>query len=89
MSAQLIPTPSEVDESYHRLKKQVEARGYHLNPEADFTKELVSGLIVNERRFGYQSCPCRLASGNKADDLDIICPCDYRDPDLTDYNTCY
>jgi len=30
-----------------------------------------------------------LASGNKADDLDIICPCDYRDPDLTDYGACY
>ena len=89
MSARAIPEPHEVDESYHRLKKVVEARGYYLNPEADFTKELVAGLIVNERRFGYQSCPCRLASGIKADDLDIICPCDYRDPDLTDYNTCY
>jgi rubrerythrin len=30
-----------------------------------------------------------LASGNKAEDLDIICPCDYRDPDLIDYDACY
>jgi rubrerythrin len=30
-----------------------------------------------------------LASGNKEEDLDIICPCDYRDPDLNEYNTCY
>ncbi len=31
---------------------------------------------------------CRLASGAK-EDLDIICPCDYRDPDLDEYDACY
>ncbi len=53
------------------------------------TRRLLNGLLVNEKRYGYPSCPCRLASGNKEDDLDIICPCDYRDPDLDDYNACY
>ena len=85
----LSPEQSEVEDSYLRLKKDVEARGYYLNPDVPFTKDLVRGLLVNERRFGYQSCPCRLASGVKAADLDIICPCDYRDPDLTEYDTCY
>lgn len=84
-----VPGPQEVDEYYHRLLKDVEARGYYLNPDADFTKELVRGLLVNERRYGYQACPCRLASGTKTEDLDIICPCDYRDPDLSGHNTCY
>jgi ferredoxin-thioredoxin reductase catalytic subunit len=46
-------------------------------------------LLVNEKRYGYWSCPCRLAEGLKEEDLDIICPCDYRDPDLNDYGTCY
>jgi rubrerythrin len=35
------------------------------------------------------ACPCRLASGNKPDDIDIICPCDYRDADLNEFGTCY
>ncbi len=30
-----------------------------------------------------------MASGKKEDDLDIICPCDYRDPDLNQYGACY
>jgi ferredoxin-thioredoxin reductase catalytic subunit len=85
----VIPGTQEVDDSYHRLKKDVEARGYYLNPDVDFTKELVRGLLVNERRYGYQACPCRLSSGVKTEDLDIICPCNYRDPDLSDHNTCY
>ena len=80
---------AEVDVLYERLYREAEAGGYHLNPDVEFGKALVKGLIINERRYGYRSCPCRLASGNKEDDLDIVCPCDYRDPDVTEYNACY
>jgi len=79
----------EVDRLRKTLSEEAESGGYHLNPDGDVTGELVKGLIVNEKRYGYRACPCRLASGDKEKDLDIICPCDYRDPDLTDYNTCY
>jgi ferredoxin-thioredoxin reductase catalytic subunit len=89
MSQETAVTPEEVDKLYVRLKAEAEASGYHLNPDVDFTKELVKGLLVNQKRFGYQACPCRLAAGKREDDLDIICPCDYRDPDLDDYDTCY
>jgi ferredoxin-thioredoxin reductase catalytic subunit len=82
-------TRAEVDKRYEKLGREAEAAGYHLNPDVEFTKGLVKGLVVNEQRYGYWVCPCRLASGNKPDDLDIICPCDYRDPDLNDYAACY
>ncbi|URA10328.1 ferredoxin-thioredoxin reductase catalytic domain-containing protein [Thermospira aquatica] len=78
-----------IEQYYQKLKKDVEAGGYHLNPDESFTKELVESLIINEERYGYPSCPCRLASGIRQEDLDIICPCDYRDPDLEEYGTCY
>ena len=80
---------NEINNVYERLKGDAESNGYHLNPATEFTKELVRGLLVNEKRYGYRACPCRLSSGNKDDDLDIICPCDYRDQDLTDFSTCY
>ena len=79
----------EIDRLFKRLDREAEAGGYHLNPDTPFTKDLVQGLLINEKRYGYWACPCRLASGNKEEDLDIICPCDYRDPDLTDYGACY
>ena len=82
-------TQAEVDKIYGKLDREAEAAGYHLNPDIEFTKNLIKSLIVNERRYGYWACPCRLASGSKQDDLDIICPCDYRDPDLNDYDACY
>ena len=78
-----------VDVLREKLNVAAEDGGYHLNPDIEFTDDLVHGLLVNEKRYGYPSCPCRLATGNKRDDLDIICPCDYRDADVVEYDTCY
>jgi ferredoxin-thioredoxin reductase catalytic subunit len=74
---------------YQRLKREGEAAGYFLNPDVDFVLDLMDGLLTNEARYGYWSCPCRLADGTREQDLDIICPCDYRGPDLDEYGACY
>ena len=82
-------TDREISALHERLDREAEEGGYHLNPDRVFVRGLVRGLIVNTKRYGYQSCPCRLAAGEKKADLDIICPCDYRDPDLAEYGACY
>jgi ferredoxin-thioredoxin reductase catalytic subunit len=80
---------SEASRLHDRLHREAEQSGYHLNPDRAFTRGLVEGLLKNEARYGYWACPCRLAAGIKEQDLDIICPCDYRDPDLDEFGTCY
>jgi ferredoxin-thioredoxin reductase catalytic chain len=89
MSSNSDISPEVVDRLYQRLDREAEQSGYHLNPDVMFTRDLVRGLIINGNRYGYGACPCRLASGSKSDDLDIICPCDYRDADLNEYDACY
>lgn len=89
MSGEISITPDEVNKVYERLKREADAGGYNINPDSEFAKELIKGLLTNEKRYGYWACPCRLAAGNKEEDLDVICPCDYRDPDLSDFGTCY
>ena len=84
-----VVTENEVQKLYEHLNKDTQAFGYNLNRDVDFIKDLIHGLIVNQKRYGYQSCPCRIASGNKENDLDIICPCDYRDEDLIEFGFCY
>lgn len=79
----------EVEKLYLSLDREAKSAGYNLNPDIEFTKELVKNLIVNEKRYGYWACPCRLATGNKEEDIDVICPCDYRDPDLDEHGICY
>jgi len=79
----------ETEELYQRLKREAEEAGYSLNPDVDFVLDLMEGLLTNEERYGYWACPCRLADGEREKDLDIICPCIYRDPDLDEYGACY
>ena len=81
--------PGRIEKTRDRLNREAGAGGYLLNPDSAFVRELVEGLLTNEDRYGYPACPCRLAAGDRTDDLDIICPCDYRDADIADHGACY
>ena len=89
MKEDAVISSDRVNALNERLDREAEASGYHLNPDREFTLELSEGLLMNEDRYGYLACPCRLATGDKEEDLDIICPCDYRDSDLTEWGVCY
>jgi ferredoxin-thioredoxin reductase catalytic subunit len=78
-----------LEEVRRRAESDAKTHGYYLNPESNFCKDLLEGLKTNEKRYGYPSCPCRLALGNFDLDRDIICPCDYRDIDVEEYGVCY
>lgn len=80
---------SAVKELYERLDREAKSAGYHLNPDREFTSILVEGLFANKERYGYMLCPCRIGTGDREKDRDIICPCDYRDSDLDEYDQCY
>lgn len=74
---------------YESLSKYAESKGIQLNKDREYVMEIMRGLIKNEERYGYRSCPCRLATGIKERDKDIICPCVYKDPDIKEYGSCY
>jgi ferredoxin-thioredoxin reductase catalytic subunit len=74
---------------YEMLKKAQEPKGYYFNTDKERVFDLLEALITNKNRYGYMACPCRLASGDKENDKDIICPCVYRVPDVEEYGSCY
>jgi len=79
----------DLEKVRQRAESDASAYGYYLNPDPNFLEDLLKGLKDNEERFGYPSCPCRLASGKFELDRDILCPCDYRDPDVKEFGYCY
>jgi len=87
MSAEL--SGEDLEGLYRQLTEEARSGGYNLNPDMANTMQLVQGLLSNTERYGYPLCPCRLTGGSREADLDVICPCDYRDADLDDYDTCY
>ncbi|MFA4829336.1 MAG: ferredoxin-thioredoxin reductase catalytic domain-containing protein [Thermodesulfovibrionales bacterium] len=78
-----------VEQLYEMLKKIHEPKGYLFNKDNDVVSELLKGLLINKERYGYMSCPCRLASGDYGKDKDIVCPCVYRAPDVEEFGSCY
>jgi ferredoxin-thioredoxin reductase catalytic subunit len=72
-----------------RAETDAKTNGYYLIPQPELLQMFLEGLKTNEERFGYPVCPCRLGTGNLDLDRDIICPCDYRDPDVAQYGACY
>ena len=78
-----------VEQLYEQLKKIQEPKGYFFNKDKALVLELLEGLIANKDRYGYMSCPCRLSSGDRDHDKDIICPCVYRTDDVEEFGSCY
>ncbi|EFK05755.1 conserved hypothetical protein [delta proteobacterium NaphS2] len=80
---------SEVQKLYDMLKKVQEPKGYYFSENKEMVFDLIQGLIDNKNRYGYMCCPCRLASGDREKDKDIMCPCVYREADVERYGSCY
>ena len=80
---------SEAEKLYETLKSIQEPKGYFFNKDRERVMDLLEALLLNRKRYGYMSCPCRLASGDREKDRDILCPCVYREPDVARYGSCY
>jgi ferredoxin-thioredoxin reductase catalytic subunit len=79
-------TPEEL---YEMLKKIQEPKGYFFNKNKEWVLNILKDLLINKDRYGYMSCPCRLATGDREKDRDIMCPCLYREADVKEYGSCY
>ncbi len=77
------------EELYDTMKKIQEKKGFLFNRDKSWTLGILNDLLINKDRYGYMSCPCRLSSGDREKDRDIICPCAYREADVQEYGSCY
>ena len=79
-------TPQDLHDT---LKKLQEAKGYYFCRETDMVMDILGQMLKLKDRYGYLVCPCRLSSGSREADRDIMCPCVYREEDVKDYGFCY
>jgi ferredoxin-thioredoxin reductase catalytic subunit/glutaredoxin len=85
----MLGVRTEVDKLFDTLRQIQEPKGYYFNRDREKTFQLLRALLVNKDRYGYMSCPCRLAAGDREKDKDIVCPCVYREPDVQEFGSCY
>jgi ferredoxin-thioredoxin reductase catalytic chain len=54
-----------------------EKNEFQVNPDPAKIEMLFDGIFVNEKNHGLKYCPCRLATGDLAEDLKLVCPCNF------------
>jgi len=84
-----MASKEEIEECIHRLKDEAEAGAYNLNPNREDLEIVIDGYLESEKKYGYPACPCRMADGDYELDKDLVCPCAYRDDDITEFGACY
>ncbi len=55
-----------------------EDKSFILNPDKEKVERLIAGLVYNEEKHGLKFCPCRLTTGDREENLKLICPCDFK-----------
>lgn len=80
---------SNLDQTRNFVKKAAALKGWVVNPDETFTRNIIQGLERNRATLGCYLCPCRDSSGQKEKDRDILCPCAYAQADLDEYGHCF
>lgn len=76
-------------ELHDKLAPLQEARGFYFCRETEMVMSILDQMLELKKRYGYMVCPCRLSSGDREKDRDIMCPCVYRDEDVKEFGFCY
>jgi ferredoxin-thioredoxin reductase catalytic chain len=69
--------------------KYAESQGFRLNPDDGIVVMICRGLLANQKNHGARYCPCRMVTGNKEEDRNIICPCIYHRDEIAKDGHCH
>ncbi len=70
------------------LEDYAKSQGFKLNPNEKIVDFVIKGLQKNKKEKGEFYCPCRIVSGNKEEDMKIICPCVFHLAEIKEQGHC-
>ncbi len=80
---------SEVDRYYERLIREASASGYHINPDVEFAKALIEGILGQHEPVRVRVMPLQTRHRRPQRGYGHHLPCDYRDADVEEHGACY
>jgi ferredoxin-thioredoxin reductase catalytic chain len=79
--AKKISSPTAVEFNKEKFIKAIEKftenNEFQVNPDREKVKMLLDGVFDNEKNHGLKYCPCRLITKDFAEDLKLVCPCNF------------
>ncbi|MCK5043715.1 ferredoxin:thioredoxin reductase [Candidatus Pacearchaeota archaeon] len=65
----------EIEKLKRNSESYAKKVGIKLNPDQKIVEIVLKGLLKNKTDHGDIYCPCRIVTGNKKKDKEIVCPC--------------
>ncbi|MHC4870818.1 MAG: ferredoxin-thioredoxin reductase catalytic domain-containing protein [Planctomycetota bacterium] len=84
----------DLDEDALKIKEELdkylsENDKIKYNTDEKTVNAVINGLAKRQNKYGEAYCPCRLMTGDKNKDKDIICPCKFHMQEVTDQEMCH
>ncbi|MFP4654747.1 MAG: ferredoxin-thioredoxin reductase catalytic domain-containing protein [Methanohalobium sp.] len=57
------------------FNRVVDPLGYKFSPDEELVDFLLEQEVLTERENGSPSCPCQALTGNRDEDMKLVCPC--------------
>lgn len=76
----MSPCKTRIDrkEFLREIEKLAELNEFRLNPDREKVQSLIDGVMENGKNHGMKYCPCRLMTKDFEEDLNLVCPCNFR-----------
>jgi ferredoxin-thioredoxin reductase catalytic chain len=65
------------DKFLEAIVRFTEKNEFQVNPDKEKVKMLLEGVFNNEKNHGLKYCPCRLITKDFAEDIKLVCPCNF------------
>jgi len=85
----MVKTKHIPEKTKEWLLKYADKKGFILNPDEEMLNIVIDGLTRNRNELGRQYCPCRIITGDKGEDKNIICPCVYHEEEINNNGSCH
>jgi ferredoxin-thioredoxin reductase catalytic chain len=76
-----ITNSTEINFDKEKFRQAIEEfakkNEFQVNPDKEKVNMLLEGLFNNEQNHGLKYCPCRLIMKDFAEDLKLVCPCNF------------
>lgn len=59
------------------------------NTDEKTVQVVLNGLAKRQEKYGEAYCPCRMMTGDKQADKNIVCPCKYHMQEIEDQGMCH
>jgi ferredoxin-thioredoxin reductase catalytic chain len=71
----VLDTPEKLIESWQDFTAKAD---FKLWEDEQSVKDLATGELENMRNKGLRYCPCRITTGERQKDIDLVCPCNFK-----------